>query len=296
MNQIRKCLKAAALCTLTVATGCTQVEADQISGTFNPSASITLLSREDGSGTRSAFSELFGLLEKQSDGTETDLTSPDSIVTSSTSVMLTTVSSDPSAIGYVSMGSLNDTVRAVAIDGTAASADSIRDGSYQVSRPFLLVMQDSLSPAAQDFLNYILSASGQKTAEENGCVAVSEGDAYEPASVTGTVVVSGSSSVTPLMQKLAEAYGTLQPDVEVEIQQSDSSTGIADAADGVSDLGMASRELKESEQDKGLTAVTIAMDGIAVIVSPDNEIESLSSEQVRDIFSGKTTVWADVLN
>lgn len=292
MNLLRKGLSGAAVLSLSaILTGC----AAGANGSFNPDSTINVLTREDGSGTRSAFCELFGLEEKQPDGTTKDLSTQAAVVTNSTSVMLTNIAEDPAAIGYVSLGSLNDTVKAVSIDGAIASQQTILDGSYTISRPFNVIVREDLSPAASDFLGYILSDQGQQVVADNDFIPLEQTEAYEPGTVSGKVVVSGSSSVTPVMEKLKEAYAKVQPQVEVEVQQSDSSTGISDAADGVADLGMASRNLKDSELEKGVSATTIALDGIAVIVNPENPVTELSKDQVRAIFAGESTVWSDVL-
>lgn len=264
------------------------------SSSTSDSASIALLTREDGSGTRSAFVELFGLEQKQEDGTKIDTTTPNAAVTNSTSVMLTTVASNPDAIGYVSLGSLNDTVKAASIDGAEASAENVKNDTYKISRPFLVVSKGTLSEPAQDFLNFILSDEGQKVVTDNGYIALESPAAYTPAGASGKVVVSGSSSVTPVMEKLSEAYSAKNPDVTVEIQQSDSSSGITDAADGISDLGMSSRELKDSELELGLTSTQIATDGIAVIVNKENSVGSLTSETVQKIYSGQLTSWDEI--
>ena len=209
--------------------------------------------------------------------------------------MMTTVAGDKYAIGYISMGSLNNTVKAVRIDGAEASVEAIKAGNYKIARPFNIATKEGLSEAAQDFINYILSADGQAVIEANGCIAVSDAGAYSGSVSSGKIVISGSSSVTPVMEKLKEAYLAVNPGVEIELQQSDSSTGMSDAIEGVCDIGMASRALKDSEVEKGLTGTTIAMDGIAVIVNNDCPIEELISEQVKNIFTGEATVWSQIL-
>lgn len=257
------------------------------------SGDITVVSREDGSGTRGAFIELFGIEEKQGDE-KVDMTTEEASITNSTSVMMTTVAGDENAIGYISLGSLDDTVKAVKIDGAEATVENVSDGSYKVSRPFNIITGDSVSDAAQDFINYIMSADGQQIIEDNGYIKVdAEAKAYESASPSGKVVVAGSSSVTPVMEKLAEAYQEANKDVTVEVQQSDSTTGITSAKEGICDIGMASRDLKDEEKD-GLTAQEIARDGIAVIVNKDNDVDELTSDQVKSIFTGETTTWDDL--
>ena len=255
---------------------------------------INVVTREDGSGTRGAFIELFGLEEKNSDGEKVDLTTQNAIVTNSTSVMLTTVAEDGSAIGYASLGSLNDSVKVVDIDGAEATVENIKDGSYKVSRRFNIVTKDDTNEAAKDFINFILSSEGQAIVEKSGYIPLDDNGSYKSSVNSGKVVISGSSSVTPVMEKLKEAYAKVNPDVTIEIQQSDSSTGVANTVDGTADIGMASRELKDTEEKEGVTATVIAMDGIAVIVNDKNEVDDLTSEQVKDIFAGDTTSWEDL--
>lgn len=260
------------------------------SSSASASGNISVVSREDGSGTRGAFVELFGVQEEQN-GEKVDLTTDKAIVTNSTSVMLTTVAGDKSAIGYASLGSLDDTVKVLKIDGTAASVANIKAGSYKISRPFNIVTKDKISKAAQDFINFILSSDGQAVVEENGYIPLDDTKAYQSSVDSGKIVVSGSSSVTPVMEKLKEAYSKVNSKVEVEIQQSDSSTGITNAIEGTADIGMASRDLKDEETSKGVSSTVIAMDGIAVIINKDNKVDGLTSEQVKTIFTGKTTSW-----
>lgn len=264
---------------------------DSASSEAGASGAISVISREDGSGTRSAFTELLGVV----DDNKEDITTTSAVVTNSTSVMMTTVAGDPSAIGYISLGSLNDTVKAVEIDGVAPSADAVKDGSYKVARPFNVVTGSEISEVAQDFLNFIMSAEGQAVISEEGFVTVDDAaKSYTASGLSGKVVVAGSSSVTPVMEKLAEAYEALNSGVTVEVQQSDSSTGVQSAIDGTCDLGMASRELKDSETSKGVTATVIAMDGIAIIVNNDSAITGLTSDQVKGIYTGEITDWSDV--
>ena len=257
----------------------------------SPGGAISVISREDGSGTRGAFTELFEI--EDADGN--DATTTSAVVTNSTSVMMTTVAGDPSSIGYISLGSLNDTVKAVEIDGVAPSADGVKDGSYKVARPFNVVAGQNLSDVAQDFLNFIMSSDGQAVVSEENYVSVADdAQPYTASGKSGKVVVAGSSSVTPVMEKLAEAYQALNPDVNIEVQQSDSSTGVQSAIDGTCDLGMASRELKDSETSQGVKPVVIAMDGIAVVVNNDSAVNGLTSEQVKGIFTGEITDWSNV--
>ncbi len=256
---------------------------------------INVISREDGSGTRGAFIELFGIEQKNEDGKKIDYTTDECDITNSTSVMMTSVSGNDCAIGYISLGSLNDTVKALAIDGAEASVENIKAGTYNVARPFNIATLAETSEETQDFIAFIMSAEGQAVIEANGCIAVIENaPAFEGGKVSGKIVIAGSSSVTPVMEKLAEAYMAINPNVEIELQQSDSSSGMTSTRDGVCDIGMASRALKDSEIEAGLTPMTIAMDGIAVIVSLDNPVNGLTSEQVRDIYMGEITDWSEV--
>lgn len=279
-------LALAGLTALVGLSACIKSNGDSSSASGN----ISVVSREDGSGTRGAFVELFGVQEEQN-GEKVDLTTDKAIVTNSTSIMLTTVAGDKSAIGYTSLGSLDDTVKVLKIDGTEASVANIKAGSYKISRPFNIVTKDKISEAAQDFINFILSSDGQAVVEENGYIPLDDTKAYKSSVDSGKVVVSGSSSVTPVMEKLKEAYSKVNSKVEVEIQQSDSSTGITNAIEGTADIGMASRDLKDEETSKGVSSTVIAIDGIAVIVNKDNKVDGLTSEQVKTIFTGKTTSW-----
>ena len=255
---------------------------------------ITVVSREDGSGTRGAFIELFGIETKNDAGEKVDNTTEDAEITNSTSVMMTTIAGNKGAIGYVSLGSLNDTVKAVEIDGAEASVDAIKAGEYKVARPFNIAVKDDLSDVASDFITFIMSEDGQKVVEDNGYISQGNEGAYTASGLKGKVVVAGSSSVTPVMEKLKEAYAAVNPDVEIEVQQSDSTTGMTSAIEGVCDIGMASRDLKDSELEAGLTPTVIAMDGIAVVVNNESPVTELTSENVKDIFTGEITDWADV--
>ena len=221
------------------------------------------------------------------------MTTDEASVTNSTSVMMTTVAGDENAIGYISLGSLDDTVKAVKIDGVEATVDNVSNDSYKIARPFNILTSDKESDAAKDFVNYIMSSDGQKIVEDNGYIKeAADAKAYEAADgVSGKVVVAGSSSVTPVMEKLAEGYEAVNKDVTVEVQQSDSTTGVNMAAEGTADIGMASRELKDEEKDLGLTATVIARDGIAIIVNKDNDIDELTSDQVKSVYTGETTTW-----
>lgn len=255
---------------------------------------IVICSREDGSGTRGAFIELFGVEEKDADGNKIDNTTEAAKITNSTSVMMSTVEGDVNAIGYISLGSLNDSITALKIDGAEATAENIISGDYKVVRPFNIATTAEVSDAAADFIAYILSTEGQTVVEENGYIAVEGAEAFTGGDAEGKVVVAGSSSVTPVMEKLAEAYNTVNDKVEIEVQQSDSTTGMTSAIDGLCDIGMASRELKDSEIEAGLTGTVIAQDGIAVIVNNESGVTELTSEQVKGIYVGEITTWEEL--
>lgn len=271
-----------------------EADTNSTNDSFDTSQEIGVNSREDGSGTRGAFIELFGIEQKNDAGEKIDYTTDMAAITNSTAVMMQSVAGDLYSIGYISLGSLNDTVKAVQIDGVDATVENIKNDTYKIARPFNIVTQSSISEPAQDFIDYIMSADGQAVIEENGYISVSDAEAYAGSMDAGKIVVSGSSSVSPVMEKLKEAYLAVNPNVTIEVQQSDSSTGVANAIDGTCNIGMASRELKDSETEQGVASTVIAMDGIAVIVNNASSVENLTSEQVKDIFMGNTTVWSDV--
>lgn len=255
---------------------------------------ITVISREDGSGTRGAFIELTGIEEKDSNGNKTDNTKKDALICKSTDVVLTQVSGDKNAIGYISFGSLNDTVKALKVEGVEPSTATIESGDYKIVRPFNIAVKDGLSDAAQDFENYILSSDGQDIIEKAGYIKIDKSAAaYASNNASGKVVVSGSSSVTPVMEKLAESYQKANTNVTVDVQQSDSSTGIKDAINGTSDIGMASRDISDDELSQGIKSVTIAQDAIAVIVNKDNTVEDITMDEIKAIYTGSKTTWSD---
>lgn len=258
------------------------------------SGAISVVSREDGSGTRGAFIELFGIEEKNDAGEKVDLTTDMAEITNSTAVMMTTVAGNPNAIGYISLGSLNDSVKALKIDGAEATAENIKNGTYKVARPFNIATTADMSEAASDFITFILSDEGQAVVEENGYISQGSAGAYTASNMSGKIVIAGSSSITPVMEKLKEAYIALNPNVTIEIQQNDSTTGMTSVAEGTCDIGMASRELKDSELEKGLQPTVIAMDGIAVIVNQENTVSDMTSDTVKAIFTGATTDWSEV--
>lgn len=255
---------------------------------------ITVISREDGSGTRGAFTELFLVEQKDASGNKVDHTVETAEITEKTSVMMMTVSSNKQAIGYISLGSLNNTVKALKIDGVEATAENVKNGSYKISRPFNIATKAEISELAKDFISYIMSAEGQSVVEQSGYISKKNSGAYSGTKPAGKITVAGSSSVTPVMEKLKEAYQTINTDAEIEIQQSDSTTGMNSVIDGICDIGMASRELKVSETEKGLKGSVIALDGIAVIVNNENEKDNITSEDVRKIYTGAITRWSEI--
>ena len=267
----------------------TTASAESTESTGSDLGAITVVSREDGSGTRGAFVELFGI-----EGDNGDMTVDTAEITNSTAVMMTTIAGNTAAIGYISLGSLDDSVKAVTIDGVEATTDNVKSGDYKVARPFNIVTNGELSEAAQDFVNFIMSDEGQAVVEENGYISQGSNGAYTASGISGEISVAGSSSVTPVMEKLSEAYRALNPDVTIEVQMNDSTTGVTSAIDGICDIGMASRELKDSELEAGVTPTVIGMDGIAVIVNNENPVANLTTEQVGGIFTGEITDWADV--
>lgn len=279
---------------------------------WNKKNSINVISREDGSGTRGAFIELFGIEKKDASGKKIDYTSDEAAITNSTAVMMTTVSQDKYAIGYISLGSLNDSVKALKVDGAEASVFNIKSGAYKIARPFNVAVKENISDVARDFLDYILSDKGQAVIEANKYIKVfdddfdgnacadalgtvkTDGDFISSGAV-GKIVISGSSSVSPVMEKLIESYKTENPNAKIELQTSDSTTGITNAINGNCDIGIASRALKDSETAKGVKEITIALDGIAVIVNKENPLEDISKQQVEQIFTGSTAKWQSLM-
>ena len=280
--------------------GCGNSSSDESSegeaSAWDSSMDITIVSREDGSGTRGAFIELFGIEVKDESGEKIDMTTEEAQITNSTSVMMTTVAGDEYAIGYVSMGSLNDSVKAVKIDGAEATAENVKSGDYKVSRPFNIATKEDMdNEAAKDFINYILSADGQAIVAENGYIALDAESTFESTGAAGKVVVGGSSSVSPVMEKLIESYKEVNPNAEIELQTTDSTTGMTSAIDGSYDIGMASRELKDEEIAGGLVGQVIATDGIAVIVNLNNPTEDMTVDQVNTIYVGEAYTWDEVV-
>ena len=288
MNKFLKGMLALGL-SATALVGCSSGGDDAQSDEGTASGAITVVSREDGSGTRGAFTELMGIEE---DGT--DNTTSSAQITNSTSVMMTTVEGNPYAIGYISLGSLNDTVKAVTVDGVEATVENVESGEYTVSRPFLVCTTEDISELGQDFMNFIMSDEGQAIVEEEGYIPRETTGAFTSNGASGDLTVGGSSTVTPVIEKLAEAYEKINTGANVSVQQSDSTSGAENTISGVYEIGMCSRDLTEEEQSKGLTPTTIALDGIAVIVNKENAVSNLTTDQIKQIYTGEITDWADI--
>lgn len=262
---------------------------------FKKDRDITVVSREDGSGTRGAFIELFKIEEKDADGNKKDLTTQEAIIANKTDVMMSNISNDSYAVGYLSLGSLNETVKGLKIDGVEPTVENIKDGTYKVARPFNIVLGDKTDAATDDFIKFILSEEGQSVVEKSGYIKTDTDYKYEAVDVTGKIVVAGSSSVSPVMEKLAEAYGAINSNVTIEIQTTDSTAGVQGAIDGTANIGMASRELKDAELEK-VEGIVIGLDGIVVIVNTENPLTDLTSDQVKGIYTGEITSWKDVIS
>ncbi len=288
-------LAATVVMAMSVIVGCGSNDDVQEEASFDPSYDISVLTREEGSGTRGAFIELFGIEQKDENGDKVDYTTEEASPTNSTSVMMTTVAGDEYAIGYVSLGSLNDTVKALKVDGAEATEANIKNGTYKVARPFNIATKGDISEVAQDFIDFILSEEGQAVISENGYIALDGAVPYEGSKPAGKIVIAGSSSVSPVMEKLKEAYLAINTEAEIEIQTNDSSTGMSMTAEGTCDIGMASRELKDSEIEAGLTGTVIATDGIAVIVNHANTLDNITSEQVKSIYVGEVLTWDEII-
>ena len=258
---------------------------------FDSLYEISVVSREDGSGTRGAFIELFGIEQKDESGEKVDYTTDEAIITNNTSVMMTTVADDEYAIGYVSLGSLNDTVKALKVDGAEASEENIKNGTYKVSRPFNIATKGDVSEVTQDFIDFILSKEGQEVVSENKYIALDVAESYAGNKPAGKIVIAGSTSVTPLMEKLKEAYLAINTNAEIQIQTNDSTTGMTMTKEGTCDIGMASRELKDAEIAEGLKGTVIATDGVAVIVNKANTLDDITSDQVKNIYMGEVLTW-----
>lgn len=267
---------------------------DDASGAAGMEGLINVISREDGSGTRSAFVELMGIEQEDENGDSVDMTLPEAQISNSTSAVMTTVAGDVSAIGYISLGSLDETVKAVSVNGVEPTADNVKSGDYVVSRPFNIITTADLSEVGQDFVNFIMSTEGQAVVSEEGYIPVDDVTAFEGTQPSGDVTIGGSSSVTPVMEKLAEAYAAVNPNANIEIQQSDSTTGVTSTSEGLYDIGMASRALTDEEIALGLTPTVIATDGIAVIVNNENPVSDLTSEQIQAIYTGEIEDWSEL--
>ena len=286
-------LGLAALMTVFALAGCGADSND--GGTGTGTDAISVLTREEGSGTRGAFIELLGIEEKNADGKKVDKTIDTAETTNSTSVMITTVQGNKAAIGYISLGSLDKSkVKALKVDGAEAAADNVKSGEYKVSRPFNIATKGDATGVASDFIKFILSADGQAVVEKNGYISEGNTGAYKASGQKGKITIGGSSSVTPVMEKLKEAYVKVNPDVTVDVQQNDSSSGMKGAIDGIYDIGMASRDVKDSEKEAGLNSIKIALDGIAVIVNKDNTLDSITSEHIKNIYTGSLTKWSEI--
>lgn len=262
---------------------------------FDDGKAISVVSREDGSGTRGAFLELFGMEQKGGNGSKKDLTTKEAIIAKQTDVMMTNIAGDKYAIGYISLGSLNETVKAVAIEGAVPSAENVENGSYSIVRSLQIATKGEATGLAADFISFILSREGQAVVAKGYIPVNTDAQTYSGTRPSGKIVVAGSSSVTPVMEKLKEAYLILNPEAVIEIQQSDSSAGLTGAIEGTCDIGMSSRALKDSEAAQ-LTAIPIATDGIALIVNQDNPVTELTKEQVRAVFIGELTKWSELLS
>lgn len=286
-------LGLAALMTVFALAGCGADSND--GGTGTGTDAISVLTREEGSGTRGAFIELLGIEEKNADGKKVDKTIDTAETTNSTSVMITTVQGNKAAIGYISLGSLDKSkVKALKVDGAEASTDNVKNGEYKVSRPFNIATKGDTTGVASDFIKFILSADGQAVVEKNGYISEGNTGAYKASGQKGKITIGGSSSVTPVMEKLKEAYVKVNPDVTIDVQQNDSSSGMKGAIDGIYDIGMASRDVKDSEKEAGLNSIKIALDGIAVIVNKDNTLDSITGEQIKNIYTGSLTKWSEI--
>jgi len=297
-GKVKKLIAVGVVCvmaaTLFTACGSNSSSSSDSSSSSAPTGKISVVSREEGSGTRGAFIELFGIEVKKSNGDKVDKTIKSAEVTNSTAVMLQTIQGNEKAIGYVSLGSMSDSVKALKVDGAKASVANVKSGDYKISRPFNIVTGKKTNAAAKDFINYIMSKDGQAVVEKQGYVAKNATKAYSKSSASGKIVVAGSSSVTPLMEKLAEAYKKLNTDIKVEVQESDSTTGVTSTIEGVCNIGMASRDLESSETSKGVKSEEIARDGIAIIVNKSNGLTNITSDNVKQIYTGKITKWSEI--
>lgn len=295
---MKKCLNLFTCLLIGLLTACSSESSSVQSASVQPQTAsnfgeITVISRESGSGTRDAFTELTGILEKDAEGNKSDKTTIEAIIMDGTQAVMTQVSQDINAIGYISLGSLNESVKAVKVEGVEATAENVKSGSYILQRPFNIATKSELSGEAADFVNYIMSEEGQSLIYENGYIAVQEGEPFESTMPSGKISVVGSSSVSPVMEKLIEAYNAVNPNLTIELQTLDSTAGINAAMEGVCDIGMASRDLKDDEKET-LVQTTIAKDGIAVIVNKENSRDNLTMAQIKSIFTGESTDWSQI--
>ena len=272
---------------LACATGCGG------SSEFDTEQSINVISREDGSGTRGAFTDIFGLILQGEGGTRKDISTKEAVIAKQTDVLMASITNDKYAIGYISMGSLNDTVKAVAIDGIMPSAATVGSEEYSVVRPFWIFTKENPSELCVDFIDFVTSADGQAVVSQNYIESFRDAAEYSGNKPSGKIVVAGSSSVTPIMEKLKEAYIGVNPGAKIEIQQSDSSAGFTGTVEGTCDIGMASRDLTEDEQVQ-VNSVKIALDGIVIVVNKNNSVDNLSKQQVKEIFTGEITKWSEL--
>ncbi len=274
--------------------GCgANTKTESLSEEFDTANEIAVITREEGSGTRGAFIELFGIEEKTPDGKKVDRTTDEAITQMKTDTVLKTVEGNEYSIGYVSTGSLNDTIKPINIDGVEPTTDNIKDGSYKIARPFNIATKSEISDLAKDFIDFIMSKEGQEIVSESYIAVDDSAEPYNGTKPSGKIVVAGSSSVTPVMEKLREGYLKVNENADIEIQLSDSSAGMQAAIDGTADIGMASRALKDSEKTE-LEDIAIALDGIAVIVNKSSTVTDLTAENVKSIFIGETTKWNEI--
>jgi phosphate transport system substrate-binding protein len=294
MKKIIILLASLTLLSCLILAGCADSNSGASERQFDSNSQENVVSREEGSGTRQAFIELLGIELKSDNGTKVDQTTKEAVIANKTDVMLTTVAGDKYSIGYVSMGSLNDTVKALSVDNVEPTSENVKNGTYTLSRTFNIAIKGEAGGLVKDFIDFILSAEGQKVVSENYISIRDNAPAYSDNKPSGKIVVAGSSSVTPVMEDLREAYLAINPNAVIEVQQSDSTAGMNAAIDGMANIGMASRELKESESAQ-LTSIPIALDGIAIIVNPANPMTSITTEQAKGIFTGEITIWNEVI-
>ncbi|HBC29891.1 MAG TPA: phosphate ABC transporter substrate-binding protein [Clostridiales bacterium] len=273
--------------------GCTQETPGTPAADFDFDKDITVVARDAASGTRGAFHEIMNIIVKEND-TEVDKLVVGALEFDGTDKVITAIEGDKYGIGYISLGSVSERIKAVAVDGVEPTVENVRSGSYSVSRPFLLVTKGTESKLVKDFLKFTESAEGQAITNEMKFIgAIDAPGEYTASGMSGTIKVAGSTSVAPLMEKLQEAYNELNPDVTFETQAQGSSQGIKAAIDGSYDIGMASRELKAEEASE-LNRYVLAIDGIAVIVNNENPKSDLAADDITNIYIGEITKWNEV--